>query len=98
VRLTDCDPKISECYGVRCYLSFRCPHAAGCEERIAIPFDPPLDGKALPPELKAKAWSRTGGDAFETMTLTPSIWLHATEHDGHPGWHGFLTNGELKTC
>jgi hypothetical protein len=65
---------------------------------ITVPFDPPLDGNPYPSELKASPWQRTGGPDFETLTLSPSIWLHATEHDGHPGWHGFLTNGELKTC
>lgn len=33
---------------------------------------------------------------FETLTATPSI-LH-DESKGGCGWHGFLTNGELKPC
>lgn len=98
MRLADRDPKFSTCYGVRCYIHFCCPCSESCEHMIGVPFDPPLDGQPLPPELKASAWRRPSGDDFETITLEPSIWLHATEHDGHPGWHGFLRNGNLETC
>lgn len=33
---------------------------------------------------------------FETLTATPSI-LHSRNGKGC-GWHGYLTNGELKEC
>jgi len=45
--------------------------------------------------------TKTSGDLpgwninFETLTSTPSI-LHTPPHGC--GWHGYLTNGELKSC
>jgi hypothetical protein len=33
---------------------------------------------------------------FETLTATPSI-LHKRDGRGC-GWHGYLTNGDLKSC
>lgn len=66
-------------------------------------FDPPIDpdgvqaatGFTYSPQAYAgperHVWKREG-DAFETLTLTPSI-----DASAHGHWHGFITNGEV-TC
>ena len=40
-------------------------------------------------------WQRTG-DTFETLTLHPSI-LRSPQKGGC-GWHGWVTNGEVRSC
>lgn len=68
-------------------LAFDCP--CGCRERVYLNFENPLDGgKKLSGH---PSWNRTG-DTFETISLTPSILRM-----GGCGWHGYLTNGELKS-
>ena len=39
-------------------------------------------------------WTITGDG--DTITAHPSILVHP--HGDDPGWHGFLTNGELRSC
>lgn len=70
-------------------LMFSCP--CGCPEPIAVYVNPPLDGQPADERCKP-VWQRTG-DAFESLTLTPSILRR-----GGCGWHGFVTNGEIITC
>jgi hypothetical protein len=102
VKLTDLNPKWigSGGPGVTCegkpvprregvMLTFDCP--CGCQHPIAVYIDPPLDGNPSDPHCLPK-WARTG-EAFEALTLTPSILRR-----GGCGWHGFVTNGELVTC
>lgn len=71
-------------------LIFDCP--CGCTELIAIPFHNPISGG--PPAVREgqAGWHRTG-ETFETLTLTPSI-LRV----GGCQWHGFVTDGEIRTC
>ena len=75
-------------------VSFECPHCFNPSEgasltRISVPFANPLDGGPSEPNANGCAWQRTG-DAFETLTLTPSVNAEASGH-----WHGFITNGEV---
>jgi hypothetical protein len=60
---------------------------------LSIPEEITTLGKAIRWARQQRGW--TVATAF---TLSPGIWFHATEHDGHPGWHGFLRNGELVSC
>ena len=63
--------------------------------QLAVFFKNPLDGKSSPITDNRALWDRTG-DAFETLTLKPSI-LRSTNRGGC-GWHGFITNGDVTTC
>ena len=101
VRLVDREPEfrhVGEHTESKCYLIFRCPCTAECKHKIAIPFTPDLQGNECPELVRAQAWKRESGTTFADLTLSPSIWLHATDWDHHPGWHGFLRNGNLETC
>ena len=85
-------------------ITFDCPHCHS--QRIGVFFKPYINNEglaekipwALPdhPDLNtgepstAKFWNRTG-DAFETLTLSPSIDVSSHEH-----WHGFIQDGEIK--
>lgn len=75
---------------------FDCP-CGNCAEdhQCYVPFHNPLDGG---PSLSAgnPGWQRTG-DAFETLTLTPSIQRRVVNGHGCT-WHGFITNGEIVSC
>lgn len=69
-KLVDCNPQWVESHGVPCGVSFDCPEGHdGC--RHTIRFTPMLDGTSWTPHGKA-IWQRTG-DAFDTLTVTPSI-------------------------
>jgi len=70
-------------------IAFDCP--CGCTSRCFLYFENPMDGKPFAP-LSSQQWKRIG-ENFETMTLKPSIF-----RSGGCGWHGYLTNGELKEC
>lgn len=80
------------------YLRFRCPCAEACQEVICVPFTPALDGTEAPPARRP--WKRTGGSTLDDLSLQPSIWFHGEEIAGSncKGWHGYLTNGELRPC
>jgi Family of unknown function (DUF6527) len=69
-------------------LSFDCP--CGCGTRPAVMFANPLDG-GPPLQGCGPTWQRTG-DAFETLTLSPS--LQRADPRGCR-WHGFIQNGEI---
>ena len=69
-------------------MTFDCP--CGCKTRTYVPFENPLDGG--PAHDKRPAWKRSG-ETFETLTLTPSI-LRTEDCR----WHGFVTNGEIRTA
>jgi hypothetical protein len=82
-------------------VSFLCPH---CEHtkcptcgtqrgrRLAVSFWPPIDPEGCLDRITeiphANFHERLGGEAFETLTLKPSIRIH--EH-----WHGSIVAGEL---
>lgn len=90
MKLTELEPKWAAIDGRHgTHLSMLCP--ACREHRIVVPIDPPLDGG---PSLE-HAWQRTG-DAFETVTLRPSILARTPPRCA--GWHGFVTGGEVTTC
>lgn len=68
-------------------ITFLCPHCR--EVRLAVFFANPVDGK-FPADDATHLWQRSG-EAFEDLTLSPSI--DASRH-GH--WHGFIQNGEIR--
>jgi len=90
MRLRDLNPVLSEGH-----LFFDCP--LGHPHRLGIPVAP---------------WNPTG-EFPDSLTLTPSIQAHGghvndeTLSDGHHkaeydaaaacSWHGFITNGEVRT-
>jgi hypothetical protein len=56
--------------------------------QAACPFTVALDGTPYRPE----GWERTG-DTFESLTLSPSVWI------GPPGhWHGQIIRGEATNA
>ena len=71
-------------------IGFDCP-CGKCGERAFIPFRNPVHGDD-PIETENHTWERIG-ETFENMTLKPSI-----QRMGGCRWHGFLTNGVLKSC
>lgn len=81
-------------------VTFRCPvHGDG--HRIAVWFANPLDGgPPLPPgpadNTEGRRWQREG-NAWETLTLTPSIHVLDVAEDGTrtTHWHGWVRAGEI---
>jgi hypothetical protein len=73
-------------------LHFDCP--CGCDQPCFVYFSNPLDGGATV-NGAGPAWTRTGTD-FETLTLAPSI-LRSKERGGC-GWHGWITDGEVRSA
>lgn len=72
-------------------LVFDCP-CGKCGSPIFVAFEnPPDGGPRFDSHPNAPHWTRTGED-FAAMTLTPSILRKS-----HCGWHGFITNGEVRT-
>ena len=69
-------------------LAFDCP-CGTCGKEVILMLKNPMDGK--PYETPHPQWTRTG-ETFETITLRPSI----LRMDGCK-WHGYLTDGELKS-
>lgn len=69
-------------------ICFSCP--CGCDSPCFVPLRNPLDGGPAHGDER-HTWERTG-ETFETLTLTPSILRHGC------GWHGWVTNGEIKTA
>lgn len=70
-------------------LAFDCPCGDG--RRVCLMLRNPLDGGPPIAGYEGHNWQRTG-DAFETLTLTPSI--QRADQNGCR-WHGFITNGEI---
>lgn len=73
-------------------LSCDCP--CGCGARMAVAFANPIRGGEPVINPGENTWQREG-DTFETLTLTPSI---QRADPGGCRWHGFLTNGEFRSC
>jgi Family of unknown function (DUF6527) len=94
MKLTELDPRWSASGHGRMGqgIVFLCPK---CKDHfLAVWFANPVDGKEpfVRPGLAAEhRWTRVGDD-FETLTLTPSISVVAGCK-----WHGFITNGDVKT-
>lgn len=74
-------------------VTFDCP-CGRCGVRGFVPFENPLDG-GPPLHDEHARWQRSG-ETFDALTLRPSI-LRSTD-EGGCGWHGFVTNGELRGC
>ena len=70
-------------------ISFDCP-CGECGERVLLNFEKPIDGGEVITNQQP-AWERIG-NIFENMTLRPSI-----QRLGKCRWHGFLTDGVLKS-
>lgn len=70
-------------------LLFDCP-CQKCGTRAFVYFKNPMDGQPARAG-GSPTWQRTG-NTFETISLTPSI-LRTTGC----GWHGYLTEGLLKS-
>lgn len=75
-------------------LMMNCP--CGCGSKLFVPFRNPLDG--LPGEPCGARWTREG-EAFETMTLSPSIRRIPDKYGacGYPQ-NGTLYLAEAKEC
>lgn len=70
-------------------IMFDCP-CGQPDDVVFVHMKPPLDGGPVLPGTRC--WDRVG-DTFETLSLTPSI----LKLDGCK-WHGYVTNGEIRTC
>jgi len=70
-------------------VAFMCP--CGCRELMGIFFKNPIDGGQPVDDNDRNLWQRQG-DTIENLTLTPSI-LRRSDC----GWHGFITNGQIRT-
>lgn len=68
-------------------LTFLCPHCR--KQRLGVFFANPVDGKP-PTDDAALLWTRSAGDDFSNLSITPSIDCSASGH-----WHGFITNGAV---
>jgi hypothetical protein len=66
-------------------IGFNCP--CGCESKVCIHLENPIDGG--PPLKSQNLWRRTG-EAFETLTLHPSL----QRVDGCKS-HFLVKNGEI---
>lgn len=75
-RLVDCNPQWVVFYGKEGdspdAVYFDCPEPHEDCRRV-IPFTPALDGTSRASHDGRVVWQRTGGDTFETLTLSPSI-------------------------
>ena len=77
-------------------VALDCP-CGKCDEYhwLFVPFTNPIDGGPAVEHLGRPTWQRTG-DTIETLTLSPSI-LRSIEKGGC-GWHGYIENGQVRTC
>lgn len=85
-------------------ITFLCPHCVANgdrSQRLGVPFAPPLGptdwitpGQPVI-EPGTNVWSRSAGDTFDTLTLSPSIDAGngCIDFEGH--WHGYIKNGEI---
>lgn len=72
-------------------LVCNCPCGNADEShRLYVPFANPIGPGPLTPR---GGWKRTG-ESFDELTLTPSI--HRAKERGGCGWHGFITDGEVR--
>ena len=72
-------------------VGLMCDCPCGRGHAMYVPFSNPIG----PGPLTAQAgWKRTG-DSFDTLTLTPSI--QRLPSLGGCGWHGFITEGEVRS-
>lgn len=93
MKLVDLNPKFlgaRHANGVteKAGVDLDCP-CGKCGHRLYVPFKVPIGPGD--PYMNEKGWNRTG-ETFETLTLEPSIL-----RIGLCGWHGYITNGEIRT-
>lgn len=75
-------------------FSFLCPSCRKLRETLAIWSrrfaDVNADGEMV------RVWEATQGPGqdWDTLSLTPSVNLHP--HRTCPGWHGYITDGEVR--
>lgn len=89
----------------KCFVGveFDCPCGHPRCANLFVPFKQPLGERVEPYPYAEKGWDRTG-EAIETLTLRPSVQrvkVDPTEDgDGWHicAWHGYITNGEAKSC
>lgn len=75
-------------------IQFYCPKKE-CDHMIQISFADrgvTEEQGSKNDEGKPSRW-KVSGTSFNNLTLTPSIFLNKT-----CGWHGFVTDGKIKTC
>lgn len=97
MRLTELNPRWYAAVegGPRVGFTFDCPHCpADDKHRLGIAVH--QDGLIDPEPENKKCWPpgfvwTSGGDSWDTLTLTPSV---DASKSGH--WHGFITNGEIR--
>lgn len=87
MKLLDQKPRITEptAAGVR-RMCFKCP--CGCGHCVGVrvaKYDAP------------GVWRITGGEFPHTLSLVPSIRVFVGP-ENCKGWHGYLTEGELREC
>jgi len=109
VRLTDLDPKwiVLRDGGDVVGITFRCPHCPAGERGkttfLGVMFTHGIDRDGTDTDEqdwpdymiqhpKEHFWLRTG-EAFESLTLSPSIDASGVGH-----WHGFIENGEARAA
>ncbi len=103
-KLVDCNPRwmTSTDDERQRYLRFECPEGHDNCEHI-IPFTPALDGTDAGHKGGGAVWQRSGGDAFDTLTLSPSILRRPTiREDGTVfdacALHIFIRDGGIEFC
>ncbi|HET7380033.1 MAG TPA: DUF6527 family protein [Gaiellales bacterium] len=76
---------------------FDCP-TRGCSHRILVWFS----DRGVPPECTPSPRWAASGSGYDDLTLAPSIDISRDKEGrpmfcegGRPGWHGFITNGEV---
>lgn len=88
--------------GFRNAITFLCPHCR--RQRLGVSFQPPLGPldwltPGQPIAASERVWTRESGEAFDTLTLSPSIDTSADpvgriDFAGH--WHVFIRTGEIS--
>jgi hypothetical protein len=109
MRLLDLDPKwmVMRDGGDVVGLTFRCPHCPPGERGettfLGVKFTTLIDRDGL--DLDERGWPdymlhhpethfwTRAGDAFESLTITPSIDASAVGH-----WHGFIRAGNVTNA
>lgn len=72
-------------------VGLMCDCPCGCDRPLYVPFRNPLDGLGA---VEGQGWERTG-ETFDTITLTPSV--NRTGHTDSCGWHGYITDGHVRS-
>lgn len=105
MRLTELEPNMEEwtpnARGYQCF-TFLCPTCRSLRMRTAIWSGPCSDVHWTDEhgnKCMERVWQAAQGPHrdWDTLSLSPSIDAPAHKRgDGHcPGWHGFITNGEV---